>query len=195
MTRIATACVLILLLAGCTPKPPARTGPPPRRKPPAEEPSPLAGRVNDALRLAAEGDYPEAILQLKEALKRDPKLAEAWYNLGILYRRLGESLEAEVSLAKAVKLESGRSDYLYAHGASLFDLERWKDAERAFERAFRADGNLRALFSLGQTLEKREKWDSARRAYEEYLRRDDVSVWARRAAERLEELARSRDRR
>lgn len=189
--RLVLALILALAVAGCTPKPPPpRTGPS-RPKPPVEEPSPLAHRVNEALRLAAEGDYPEAILQLKEAVARDPKLAEAWYNLGIIYRRLGQSLEAEASLARAVKLDSGRSDYLYAHGTALFDLERWKKAERAFDRAFRKDGNLPALFSLGQVFEKRGKLDKARKVYEEYLRRDGESVWARRAAARLEDLSRS----
>jgi len=187
--------LVALVLAGCTPKPPVRERSEPPPPPPAEEASPLAARVNEALRLAGEGAYPEAILQLQKALDEDPRLAEAWYNLGVLYRRIGQSLDAENSLARAVKLEGGRGDYLYAHGAALYDLELWKDAQRQFERSFRADGNLRALFSLGQTLERRGKLEKALGAYREYLRRDPDSVWGRRAAERLEELAVSLDRR
>jgi len=177
--------ILLLIVAACTPKIP----PPGEQPPPPAQPSPAAAIVNEALAMAREGKYPEAVLRMREAIEADGGFAEAYARLGILYRRLGRLEDARASLAEALEITPKNSEYLYAMGATLFDLGDYGRAERSFRESWSLDGRLPALFSLGETLHRRGKRSQAAEVWREYLRRDEDSVWGREAARRLDELA------
>ncbi len=176
---------IILLAIACTPKiPPAgekKVEPPP--------PSPAAAIVNEALEMAREGEYLDAIGRLRDAVDADGSFAEAHARLGILYRRVGDFDQARESLERALLIQPKNSEYLYALGTVLFDQGNFRRAEKAFRQSWSEDGRLTSLFSLAETYLRQGKESQAADAWREYLRRDSDSVWGREAAKRLEELS------
>ncbi len=60
--------------------------------------------VGEAKDYQQKGDYKSAIIQLKNALQKNPDDAEARYLLGTIYNRTGDALSAEKEIRKAVSL-------------------------------------------------------------------------------------------
>jgi predicted CXXCH cytochrome family protein len=88
-----------------------------------------------ALAYAEAGLGSEAEGQLREAIRRDPGLARAWYNLGLLLARRGASADALAALAGAEKAAPGDADYPYATATILWQSGRHEDARNAARRA------------------------------------------------------------
>jgi tetratricopeptide (TPR) repeat protein len=76
------------------------------------------------LLLAEEKKYTEAANYLEQAAIGMPKRARIHYNLGLLQQHLKNDSAAEASLLKALALEPGNLDYLYA--LADFYLKRGK---------------------------------------------------------------------
>ena len=74
------------------------------------------------------GKHGEAELNLKKAISLNPKYANAYYNLAVVFINQGNLKKAEVELKKAINL---KSDFAIAHynlGFILKDLGRLKEA-------------------------------------------------------------------
>ena len=65
---------------------------------------------NQAARLINEGKDAEAESALKQAVSVDEKFAQAWYELGMVYARLGKSADAKQALGKYLELEPTGKD-------------------------------------------------------------------------------------
>ncbi len=63
----------------------------------------------------------------------------AWGNLGLAQFRQGEYQETVKSTMEAVRIQPRFCVGYYTMGKALFQLEQWKDAERAFVNALEAD--------------------------------------------------------
>ena len=50
------------------------------------------------------GDYDKAVADYTEAIRLDPRDADAYYNRGVVYKYKGETAEAEADFAVAKKL-------------------------------------------------------------------------------------------
>ena len=107
------------------------------------------------------GRHKEAIQELKKAIILNPKYANAYYNLGVLYINQGNFKEAEIELLKAIEL---KSDFAIAHynlGFILKDLGKLKEAESFNQKALEINPQLTdAYLSLSTmpTSDANQKW-------------------------------------
>lgn len=62
------------------------------------------------------GEYEGAVAQFREALKKDDRLGDAWYALGIAYGRLGRVAEKIQAFEAAVKVSPLSADAHYQLG-------------------------------------------------------------------------------
>ena len=107
------------------------------------------------------GKHKEAELELKKAILLNPKYANAYYNLAVLYMSKGKHKEAELELKKAIK---HKSDFAIAHynlGFILKDMGRLKEAESFNQKALELDPQCTDAylsFSTMQQSNSNKKW-------------------------------------
>ncbi len=128
-------------------------------------------RVRDEMgnALARNGRADEAPAQYREALRIDPGLPEAHYDLGLALAQAGNLADAIPSLQEAVRLNPDYVAALINLANALSQSGRLAEAVPLFERALRLDpGNATAhynfglaLRSLGRADEARVQWDQA----------------------------------
>lgn len=81
---------------------------------------------NQAILLASDGSYQEAIACFKRAIVIDKENSLLWYNLGVTYRDAGNLVEAEKSLATAFMISPENMDIEETYATICFmqkDLE------------------------------------------------------------------------
>ena len=118
----------------------------------------------DVANLKAPETLGDAIVQLQDALKRDPNQAEGWRLLGMAYQREGKAIESRDAYAKAATLAAGNADLLTeaAQARALADAKRLFDAQAValLQAALEADPNhQRARWFLG--IAQRQAGDNA----------------------------------
>ncbi len=148
----ATACSLLLmsLLAGCGK---------------ADDPAAL---IAEARQYQKKGDTKAAVIQLKNALQKNPEDAEARFLLGMIYIDTGDALSAEKELRKAATLGVTPDRVMPPLGKALMALGKYQEVldqtangpDNAETMALRGD----ALFAMG-------KRDDAKVAYQKALDR------------------------
>jgi len=157
--RGASVLFAAALLSACTtveeaPQPvrDLRSGPTePRRDAPAPSGSrrvdPLAGvaqpeseqrrRAQIRLELGAghyqQGNYAQALEELRSALAADPDYAQAYGLLGLVYMDLNDRARAEESFERALRLAPADSELLNNHGWFLCQTDRPREALARFE--------------------------------------------------------------
>lgn len=92
-----------------------------------------------ALGFAAAGRMTEAETALREAVRREPGLHRAWYNLGLLLARTGRPSEAIGAFDKAESLAPNVADYPYAAATVHWGLGHREAAKAAARRAVAVD--------------------------------------------------------
>lgn len=75
--------------------------------------------IAEARQYQQKGDTPAAIIQLKNALQKNPKDAEARFLLGSIYNEAGDSKSAEKELRRALDLGMSRTQVLPELGKAL----------------------------------------------------------------------------
>jgi len=155
----ASVLLVAALLAACTtvespPQPvrDLRSGPSEPRRDASEtagsrRPDALAGvgqpeseqrrRAQIRLELAAghyqQGNYAQALEELRSALAADPDYAQAYGLLGLVYMDLKDSARAEESFQRALRLAPGESELLNNYGWFLCQTDRPREAIAQFE--------------------------------------------------------------
>jgi tetratricopeptide (TPR) repeat protein len=116
------------------------------KKDTAPEPTPPKGKKN-----AEPPDKPsakmfkEAIKLYEKAVKKNPKDAAAYFNLGRAYDKIFEVEDAEAALAEAVDLQPDDAAYRYEHAAVLMKLAKYEDAVKELKKTLEIDpDNARA---------------------------------------------------
>ncbi len=124
-------------------------------------------------------DPAERIAALEKAATRDPDLAQAHNDLGILHMEGGRFIEAERALRTAVAVDPQFAEAHNNLGVLYAKLGRNSEAERLFRRAAEDDpGYAAAYVNHGLTLAALDQWEPAERSLRkaEELLPDDLKV-------------------
>ena len=114
------------------------------------------------------GHLDGAIAEHEEAVKQDPKLAQAHANLIALYARAGRADKAEQEYRATVGINPNLPQSHYDYGVFLVSQRRYREAEDAFQKALESSPNYAEAHSnLGAMLELRGKSDEAIQHYQE----------------------------
>ncbi|GAB4279186.1 MAG: hypothetical protein Fur0025_06220 [Oscillatoriaceae cyanobacterium] len=120
----------------------------------------------NALKFANQNQLPAAARELQQALQIKPNYAEAYSNLGIIWRRLG-NLEASVNaLETAIKLKPNLFEAHFSLGNTLLELGQIEAAISEYDRASQLQPNLTgpiaqmaiALAGLGNIQAAADRW-------------------------------------
>lgn len=112
------------------------------------------------------GRLPEAIAEHEEAVRQDPKLAQAFANLISLYARSGQPAKADQAYLSAVALNPNLPQCHYDYGVFLAGLGRYREAEAAFRKALASSPHYAEAHSnLGAMLERAGRLDEAAAEY------------------------------
>ena len=118
-----------------------------------------------------EGRREAALAELREAIRLQPKSAEAQANAGAAYESLGRSAAAEGCYREAVRLDPSFAGAHYDLGHFLLQAGRPIEAADEFRAALRLDPALATAHNnLGLALSRLGRASDARLEYEEALR-------------------------
>jgi tetratricopeptide (TPR) repeat protein len=96
------------------------------------------------------GRYPEAIEELKQAIKITPYYADAYYNLGVAYGNLSRHTEAIEAFTQFINIKPDDADAHYNLGLAYGNLNRRAEAIEAFKQAIKIKPNYaEAHYNLG----------------------------------------------
>lgn len=119
--------------------------------------------------------HPQAYAFLKAALTADPMFADAWTNLGLLYKREGFVDDAQLAYQRAIEIADTNS--AWENLAHLYQrIELTDQANEIFERlAQRRAKNPYYHYMLGQTAAANQEWHTSITHYRKALRIDDTA--------------------
>ena len=178
MVRSQTGCVCgafvfgLSLLGGCNSAP--RTGagsfPPPATESAAHLSQAQVADVQVALArtIEARGEAGQAMQAYAEALKHDPKRADACVRLAILSAQQGQFAESAELYGRALKLQPENPDIYCNLGYSLYLQHRWGEAEQGLRQclALKPD-HQRAHNNLGLVLARAGRDAEALREFQQ----------------------------
>jgi protein O-GlcNAc transferase len=105
--------------------------------------------VRAAIDSEGRGDRATAIANLRKAVSKDGRQAEAWHFLALLEHREGSIDEAEAHHLRALELAPTEARFHANFGNFLISLHRFEEAARSFDRALDlAPRSARALLGL-----------------------------------------------
>ena len=146
-------------------------------------------KYNSGLDLASNGRFRDATGRFQEALKLDPSLSDASFNLAVTYQKLSLYKNAATVLRALIVREKENPEYFYALGVSYFHMKEYKKAGISFLEALSLnDCHLKSLFSLAVIHEKMGKDSEAEKCWERYLEISGEGEWAEEARSRLKSL-------
>lgn len=115
--------------------------------------------------------YSKAIANFKEAIKEDPKFAEAYFHIGYCYDELGEHQESVISFTKAIQL---KHDFVEAHynlGIAFDELKQYPKAIESYQKATELKPDFfEAFFNLGIALGKVNQHQDSVNAFKEAIK-------------------------
>lgn len=164
-------CAVVFLLFACLQAaaqlPDACKAPASAAHPP---PGTSAARVNDAVGVwfAQKGDLPCAVAAFQQALRLEPRLAEAHFDLGLVRQSQQQPAAAISEFRLALEYDPALLQAHCALGSSLADPA---EAEGEFRKALAANPQLVcALDGMGQALVKQRRYDAALDYWRQALR-------------------------
>ena len=120
LTALAAAALLCVGLVGCVS---------------SQHQKQAASRASLGQAYLQEGNAPNAVRVLEEAVKLDPRNFEAHQNLALAYMAQGALDESEREFKRALRLHPDRGETRNNYGLLLMELERRDEAILQFERA------------------------------------------------------------
>lgn len=104
-------------------------------------------------------DYPLAWKLSNQALNEAPDSPEALYLVGCTLRAMGNTGLALNALSKALAKEQKQPNLWMTYAATLHDLNRWDEAEKAFERVHKMlPADPMPVANIGATHVQRGRW-------------------------------------
>lgn len=128
----------------------------------AEHPGHLGAQFNLAYGYSLLGRATEAIAAYQKSLALDPKLFQAYLNVGLLLLQEGATAEAAKMLAQAISLRPEHSGAQVAYGEALLRTEQIKEARALYEAVLaREPANAEAQLGLAQVELADQAWPAA----------------------------------
>lgn len=134
-------------------------------------------QLREAARLMNAGRDDEALSAFEAVVARWPELANAWYNVGYLRRRLGRFEEALSAYGEAIARGARDPEEIHLNRATILadHLRRQDQAERELLAALARNGAyVPALLNLGNLYEDQGRREDAIAQYEAALRVDPL---------------------
>jgi Flp pilus assembly protein TadD len=123
-------------------------------------------QVAFARTLEKTGTGDQAIATYEDALRKDPKRADALDRLAVINARKGQFDQAVVLHKKAVALQPNNADFVCNLGYCYYLQQRWAEAEMQFRKAVElAPTHSRAMNNLGLVLARTERTKEALTAF------------------------------
>lgn len=123
---------------------------------------------NQAILLASDGDFPEAIACFKRAITLDNANSLLWYNLGVTYRDAGDLKMAKSSLAAAYKLAPENDEIEETFATICLMLKDFDTVVAICERGlFRNPMNSHLWNLIGVTNFQSELYEDAAESFEQ----------------------------
>jgi len=98
-------------------------------------------RASIRLELAAgyyqQGNYPQALEELRSALATDPNFAQAYGLLGLVYMDMNDRVRADESFQRALRIDPDDSELLNNYGWYLCQTERPRESIAQFQAALK----------------------------------------------------------
>jgi tetratricopeptide (TPR) repeat protein len=144
---------------------------------------------NRGVAMLAQDDLEGAEQQFRLAVEIAPELANARFNLAVVFIERGRYLEAQELLVALVGERPGDPDFRYAYGHTLFLQADFAAAATVFrELLARYPEHRRGTFGLARSYQESGQRDEAIRTWQRYLALDNSSSWAAAARRNLQLL-------
>ncbi len=125
---------------------------------------------NQAIVLASDGAYNEAIACFKRAIVIDKNNSLLWYNLGVTYRDAGQLDEARKALSTAYMIAPENTDIEETYATICLMMKDFESVRNICEESLDFNPLHSHLFNLLGVVEfQNEKYDSASSYFEEAL--------------------------
>lgn len=115
-------------------------------------------------------EHIEGIRAFREAVRIDPRCADAWHGLALAHVQLGETSEAMKAFEEVVGLDPDHPTAWVGLGAARAELGDFRAAAQAFREAARVRPDASLFFSLGSAHAQLQEADEARGAFREAVR-------------------------
>ncbi len=116
-------------------------------------------------------NYSKALSNFKQAIKEEPKFAEAFFYIGYCYDELGEHLEAVTAFKKAILLKPNFIEAHYNLGIAYDELKQFQDSIESYQRASELKPDFfEAFFNLGVALGKVNRHQDAVNAFKQAIK-------------------------
>lgn len=115
--------------------------------------------------------YAKAISDFEQAIREEPKFAEAYFYIGYCYDELGEHQKAVDAFKKAIQLKPDFIEAYYNLGIAFDELKLFQESIIAYSRASELKPDFfEAFFNLGVALGKVDRHQEAVNAFKEAIR-------------------------
>jgi Tfp pilus assembly protein PilF len=117
------------------------------------------------------GDLPGAKAAFESAIQKNPKQADAYHYLGLVYDQSGQKPEAEKNYRRALELDATLEEPAINLAAILIDGGKFDEAVSLMKRAIAKDAKSAALeVNLGMALSGKGDVDGANKAFDEAVK-------------------------
>jgi tetratricopeptide (TPR) repeat protein len=106
------------------------------------------------------GNYEDAAKRFKQAIEQDPKVPNAYNQLGVMYFKQGKWAEAEAQFRAAADADPNWTNYQYNIARALYNAGKVKDALAVFQQASTIYQNASSK-ELGKFLEQAKASEEA----------------------------------
>lgn len=125
---------------------------------------------NQAIQLAASGEYEEAVACLKRAITIDKGNYLVWYNLGVTYRDAGKLDEASYALQTASKLNPDNEDVVETYATVCLLNKKYVDVVNICKEALSDNPTWYNMWNiLGVVAFENSAFEKAAEYFEESL--------------------------
>jgi len=125
------------------------------------------------------GELDKAVRIYKRGLALDPENADIRFNLALTLMKKGSLTEALKQLQKTISIRRDDPDVYLTMGNIYYDLKKYDQAKKNFEKSIALKANPRAILFLANILYKQKDYQNARKYYEKIITIEKTTDTAR----------------